>query len=596
MTAMGRLKPGVSIAQAQSAINVIAERLANQYPSADKGIFVRVVPETRSRPNPGAGNVLPAIAGLFLGLAGLVLLLVCLNVGNILLARATVRRREMTIRVALGAGRVRLVRQILTETVLLGLLGGVAGVILGTWAIRSVPSTLPSTGFPLNIDFRFDWRVLAYTVAAALCTGIIIGLWPALLAARTNLNAVLHEGGRSDSAGVRRNRAGRVLVVMQVAGSLSLLIVAAVFVRSLEHAERMYLGFDPSYVLNVVLDPHEIGYDDARTNEFYRELEEKVRATPGVQTASLAHSVPMGVFGDGRLVNVEGHPPPTGQPTPAVAFNSIDPAYFETMRIPLLRGRAFKDSDNDRASLVAIVNQTMADRFWPGEEPIGKRFSISGAAGPFVEIVGIAANGKYGSMSETAQPYFYLPLVQNHPSMRTLQVRSSVPPESLLAEVQQEVRNLAPDLPIFNAETMEQSLNGPNGYFIYRFGATMAGVMGVIGLTLAVVGVYGVVSFSTAQRVHEIGIRMALGAQRRDVLRLVLRQGLTVVFAGVIAGVVGGWALTRAMGRFTAGPSEAGPLIFGGAALLLASVALLACWIPARRAMRVDPMVALRYE
>lgn len=597
LAAMARLKPDVSIAQAQSAVNVIAGRLADQYASTDKGISVRVVPETRSRPTPDTGMVLPAVAALFLGLAGVVLVLVCMNVGNIFLARATARRREMTIRAALGAGRVRLARQILTETILLGLLGGVAGVILGAWAIRSVPSMLPSTGLPLNIDLRFDWRVLAYTVAAALCTGIIVGLWPALLAARTNLSAVLHEGGRSGSAGVSRHRVQRALVIMQVAGSLTLLIVAAVFVRSLERAERMYLGFDPSHVLNVVLDPHEIGYDEARTNKFYRDLEERIRTIPGVQTASLAHSVPMGVFGDGRLVNVEGHPLPPGQAPPLVMFNSIDPAYFDNMRIPLLRGHTFRDSDNDRAPLVAIVNQTMADRFWPGEEPIGKRFSISsGGAGPFVEIVGIAANGKYGFMSEPPQPYFYLPLEQNHPSMRTLQVRSSVPPESLLLEMRQEIQSLAPDLPVFDAETMGQSLAGANGYFIYRFGATMAGVMGLIGLTLAVVGVYGVVSFSTAQRTNELGIRMALGAQRRDVLRLVLRQGLTIVFVGVIAGLVGGWALTRIMGRFAAGPGEVGPLIFGGAALILACVALLACWIPAWRASRVDPMVALRYE
>jgi ABC-type antimicrobial peptide transport system permease subunit len=261
-----------------------------------------------------------------------------------------------------------------------------------------------------------------------------------------------------------------------------------------------------------------------------------------------------------------------------------------------LQGHAFADSDGETAPPVAIVNQTVAEKFWPGQDVIGKRFRVAGSRGPFAEIIGIAVNGKYMVMGEPPQPFFYLPLAQSYSSLRTMQIRSSVPPESLLLQLQREIRSLAPDLPIFDAETMEQILAGANGYFVFRFGATMAGVMGFIGLILAVVGVYGVMSFSMAQRTREIGIRMALGANRRDVLKLVLRQGLAIVIAGVAAGIVCGWALTRAMGRFSAGPSGAGPLIFGGAAALLLGVALLACWIPARRAMRVDPMVALRYE
>ena len=385
-------------------------------------------------------------------------------------------------------------------------------------------------------------------------------------------------------------------MVIQVAGSLALLVVAGLFVRSLDRVERTYLGFDPLHLLNVSIDPHQIGYDEARTKEFYRELEDRVRAIPGVQSASLAFNFPMGAFTNGRPIEVEGHPPPVGQQPPIVLFNQVDPAYFETMRVSLLQGRAFSNSDSETAPPVAIVNQTMAEKYWPGQNAIGKRFRIAGTAGRFAEIVGIAENGQYNIMGESPQAFFYLPLAQSYSSFRTIQIRSSVPPESLLLQVQQEIRNLAPDLPIYDAETMEQALAGANGYFVYRFGATMAGVMGAIGLILAVVGVYGVMSFSMAQRTREIGIRMALGANRRDVLKLVLRQGLTIVVAGVGAGIVCGWALTRAMGRFSAGPSGAGPVIYGGAALVLMCVALAACYIPARRAIRVDPMVALRYE
>jgi predicted permease len=596
LRAMGRLKPGVSVAQAQSVADVIAERLANQYADADKGISVRVIPEPQSRPDPDVGRMVPAVAGLFLLLAGMVLLLACLNVANILVARATVREREMAIRSALGAGRTRLMRQVFTEAILLALLGAAAGGLLGAWASRSVNSILPKSNPPFRFDFSFDWRVFAYTLGIALLTGFIVGLWPALRAGRTNLSAVLHEGGKNESAGANRHRVRSALVVIQVAGSLALLVVAGLFVRSLGRAEQTYLGFDPTHLLNVIVDPHEIGYDQARTNEFFRELEERVRALPGVQSASLAFNFPLGSFTNGRSIEVEGHPPPVGQQPPVVLFNQVDSAYFETMRVPLLRGRAFTDSDDEASPPVAIVNRTMAEKLWPGQDALGKRFRIASAPGGFAKIVGIAGDGQYMIMGEPPQPFFYLPLKQSYSSMRTLQIRSAVPPESLLLEVQREIRSLAPDLPIYDAETMEQALHGGNGYFVYRFGATMAGVMGFVGLILATVGVYGVMSFSMAQRTREIGIRLALGASGHDILRLVLREGLAIVLTGVGVGLVGGWALTRGMGRFAAGPSRAGFLIFAGAALVLSCVALAACWIPARRAMRVDPIVALRYE
>jgi putative ABC transport system permease protein len=304
----------------------------------------------------------------------------------------------------------------------------------------------------------------------------------------------------------------------------------------------------------------------------------------------------MGNYNDGRGIQIEGHPLGPGQQPPVVLFNRVDTAYFKTLRVPFLRGRLFTESDNETAPLVAIVNQAMASQFWPNEDPIGKRFSMAGPNGPFVQVVGVAADGKYAFIGWEHKPYFYVPLVQNYTSFEALHVRSSLPPESLITQVQNEVRALDPNMPISSIKTMTQSLEGANGFFIFRLGATLAGAMGILGLTLAVVGVYGVVSYAASQRTHEIGIRLALGAERGDILRLVFGQGLGLVGAGVLGGLVAAWALTRAMVNLLVGITPTDPLTFASATLFLAVVALWACYMPARRATRVDPMVALRYE
>jgi predicted permease len=593
---MGRLKPGVSLRQAQSSLNVVTERLAQQYPGTDKGVTVRVIPERLARPQPFANNIVPFIAGIFLVLAVLVLLLACMNVANILLVRATLRQREMAVRAALGASRGRLIRQLLTESILLALFGGAGGLLLGTWASGAIALLLPVSKLPVRLDFSFDWRVFVYALAAALLAGALVGVWPALRAGRADVNSVLQGGGRSDTAGVGRHRVRSVLVVAQVGGSLVLLIVAGLFARSLVRAQQANLGFDPDHVLNVVLDPKEVGYDAARTKNFYRDLESRVRALPGVQTASLAYSVPMGEVNDGSSIYVEEHPFAPGQQAPVVVYNRVDAPYFDTMRVPLLQGRAFRENDDEKAPLVAIVNKAMANQFWPNENPIGKRFSLKSATGPFAEIVGVAGDGKYVFIGWDRQSYFYVPQAQNYTSYRTLQVRSSVPPETLIAQMQREIRALDPNMPITDVRTMRESLSGGNGFFIFRIGAILAAAMGILGLTLAVVGVYGVVSFAASQRTHEIGIRMALGAGRPDILRLVLRQGLVLVMGGVLSGVLLAWALTRSMATLLVGVSPTDPLTFVTATLLLGGIGLWACYAPARRAMHLDPMVALRYE
>jgi len=597
---LGRLKPGVSFDQAQASVNVISSRLAKEYPATDKNVTVQVYREPLSRPQPLGTNVVLVAASFFLGLAALLLLLACMNVANIVLARATVRQREIGLRAALGAGRSRLIRQMLTETLLLGFLGGAGGIILGLWLNPGYVKQMPGLSFPISLDFSFDWKVFAYAFAAALFTGIFVGLWPAFRASRADLNGILQEGGRSDSGGAGRHRVRNLLVVAQVAVSLMLLIIAGLFARSIQHAGSMQLGFDPAGVLNVTMDPHEIGYDQARATEFYRRLKTRVLALPGVQSASFAYGVPMGNLSSVNLctISIEGRQLADGQSSPSIFFNNIDPDYFRTMRLPLVRGRVFTEFDNESAPLVAIVNQTMADRFWPNQDAIGKRFTVNNIAGAkqLVQIVGLAGNGKYAFIAEDPTPFFYVPLAQNFASMHALQIRSSVPPERLATRVQSEIRALAPDLPVMEVRTMQQTIEGTNGMSVFRLAGMVAAILGGIGLVLASVGVYGVVSFAAVQRTREIGIRMALGGTARDVLRLVLQQSVRLVAAGLFLGVLIAFGLTRVMRNLLIGVSPSDPLTYASVILLLSAIALVACWLPAHRATRVDPGIALRYQ
>ncbi len=595
MLVLGRMKPGVTIAQAQSRFEVISRRLAAQYPVTDKDLSVRVMDERLSRPIPYANNAFIVFSGLFLILGALVLLLACTNIANILMARASVRQREMAIRAALGGARYRLVRQMLTETMLTALLGGIAGVSLGAGLSRLASSTHLSN-LPIRLGFGFDWRVFAYALAAVVLTAMSAGLSPALRATRADVNTVLHQGGRTDASGKARHKVRGDLMAAQVAGSLMLLIVAGLFVRSLRAVERMDIGFDPNQLLNVRLNPSINNLSETQTKEFYRSLETTIRALPGVDSASLASAVPVAYVLGRESVYVEGRPVPPSQKAPDVMFNSVDAPYFETLRIRVLLGRAFTEADSETSPRVAIVNETMARQFWTGEDPVGKRFSLTSDAGPFVEIVGVARDGKYRVLAEDPQPYFYVPLAQHFTAQRTLQIRSSMPPESLASIIQREIQALGANDPIEEIQTMKESLGGTLGYFIYRVGASLAAAMGLLGLLLAVVGVYGVVSYAATQRTQELGIRMALGASRRQILVLLLKQGARLVAAGLLFGLAGAWALTRAMSSMLVGVSPSDPLTYISVAALLSSITLLACWIPARRAMRLDPMVALRYE
>ena len=593
--AFGRLRTGINLRQAQSSVDVVTARLANQFPATDRWFNVRVVPEKSARPIPHANRSFIAISALFLALASFVLLLACMNVENILLARGVSRRREMGIRAALGASRMRLVCQMLAESILLALLGGAAGLMLGVFTNRLINS-IHIQNIPLQLHSTLDWRVFAFTAATMLLAGIVVGLLPALRASSADVKTVLHDGAQRNSYGINHPGFRNFLVVAQVAGSLVLLFAAGLFVRSLLKARNFDLGFEPGHLLNVILDPHEIGYDQVHTTAFYRELKARVSTLPGVQSASLASYVPMGGYPFSRQIWVEGRAIPAGQPAPSVLSNSIDPPYLQTMRITLLRGRNFTAADDETAPRVAMINETMARRFWPQVDPVGQRFRMDDITGPVIEIVGITVNGKYKSIGEDTQPFLYIPLAQDFTSKLALQIRSSGPPEALITPVKEQVTRLAPDLTPLDIETMNQLLEGALGFFGYRLAATLAAALGLIGLILATVGVYGVVSFAASQRTQEFGVRMALGATSRDILNLIWLQGVRLVISGVAIGTAAAWAFGRVMTHVISGISAGDPVAYIAVAILLATVGFVACWIPARRATRVDPTIALRYE
>lgn len=590
----GRLRAGDGVRQGQASLDVIARRLAQQYPDTNGNVDVRIVPEVRARPEPSYAQLNPLIAGVFLALAGLVLLAACVNVTNLLFVRANARQKELAVRAALGAGRSRLVRQWFTESLLLALLGGVTGVLLGVWVSDLIATIrLPTDMIPVRFDFPFDWRGFAFAALLVVLTTLLVGTLPALRASRTELTDALREGGRTQATG--RHRLRNTLVVAQVAVSLVLAIVSGLFVRSLGNARQLDLGFRPEGVLNVSMNPAQQGYDEARGRAFFRELKERVRSLPGAQSASWAFAVPLGYFMTCDDVDVEGRPVAKDELRPRASCNFIDPDYFDTMRVTLLRGRGITEHDTHDSRRVAVINETMANQLWPDQEPLGKRFSFTGPDGPWVEVVGLAKNGKYDFIFEDPTMYFYAPIEQNYRSARTLHVRvTGAPPSSLGLAVQKEVRALDADLPVYDVQTMTESLQGGNGFFLLKAGAGVAAALGALGLVLAMIGVYGVASSAASQRTHEIGIRMALGADQRDILRLVLQQGFVFVLAGLGMGVLVSLALARFIGRLLLGIAGHDPLTFGGVSLLLGAVALVACWIPARRAARIGPMVALK--
>ncbi len=596
MRVLAHLKPGVTIVQARTALQVIADRLEKEYPDTDKGLRMDVIPEKLARPEASTASMWPIVATVFLGLVGLILIVTCVNVTNLLFARASTRAKEMAIRAALGAGRIRMFRQLLTESLLLSALGGAGGAALGIWIMKWIETVRLPGDFPLRTDLPFDWRMFAYVASIAIIAGLFAGLTPAWRASRMDLNVTLHESGRNLTGGAGQNRIRNVLVVAQAAGSLVVLIMAGLFLRSLEQAQKMNLGFKSEHAFNFTMDVSELGYDEQRGANFYRDVRERVRNLPGVTSASFAYSVPLGYYSHGAATWKAGEEGLPESEVPRLGYNEVSPDYFQTMGIELVEGRAIEEQDQANSHRVAVINETMAQDLWPKQDPIGQHFRFGKNDSAESEVVGVVRDSKYNFIAEAPRRHFYVPLSQNYTSVRVLQVRSDLPPGTLVRAIEDQIHAIDPSLPVFDVMSMSDSLQGGNGYFLLRIAAIFGGGLGALGLLLAVVGVYGVISYAVSQRIHEIGIRMALGAQRENILSLVLSHGLKLVLIGLGVGLAISLAAARVVANLLVNTGAFDPVAYAVATSLLVGVAAIACYIPARRAMRVDPLVALRYE
>jgi predicted permease len=461
-------------------------------------------------------------------------------------------------------------------------------------ASRAMSSVNLGTSFSFVLDFRFDWRVFAFAFGIALLTGVLAGIVPAVRASRTNLSTMLHDGERSMTR--RRQRMRSVLVVAQVAGSLALLVVAGLFTRSLGNVHMADLGFEPQHVMNFTMDPRGIGFSDAQSRDFYQQLLVRESAVPGVQFAALAATVPMGEVGLGGSIEIEGRPVSSGQPHDSANDNFVSPQYFDVMRIPLLRGRGITDGDKLNTQRVAVINETMAQKYWPKEDPVGRRFKVLDGPKETFEVVGVVKNSKTGGLTDPPEPFFYAPITQHDSTLATLQVRAAGAAESIAQDTERTIQSIAPTMPVYGVQTMSEAMKGVGGLFLFKAGAVLAAALGILGLILATVGVYGVVSYTAAQRTREIGIRMALGARPAEVLRMVCRQGMIIIGAGLVIGLAAALAIGRVVGSFLIGIGGSDPITYIIVTMALSMIGITACYLPARRAAMVDPMVALRHE
>jgi len=593
---LARLRPGVGIAQAQAAFDVIAAQLYAAYPQEWRTIRgagrpVSVVAERDARLHPDLTGPVAGFMAVLLVVVGLVLLTACANVANLLLARGAARSREIGVRLALGSGRARLVRQLLTENVLIAASGGVFGVLVAWWLMRVLTSFKPPVPIPLAIDLRLDTSVLIFTLTLSVLTGLIFGLAPAWHASKTDIVPVL-----KDEAALGRTRRSRLrgaFVVAQVACSMFLLVGAGLFVRSLLSARAIDAGFDPSNMIVMMVVPELQGYDQARGRSLYDNMLARVAAVPGVQSATLAESVPLSIGGSRRGTAIEGYQAQPGEDT-ETSYNVVGPQYFETMRIPMVRGRAFTDADRAGAPPVVIVNEAFARRYWPNADPIGKRLSAHGSGGPFREVVGVTRTGKYNTLGEEPRPFYYLPLWQEYQGTVTLHVKTAGDPRALIGSVREAIRAVDPNVPVVDVKTMDEQMLV--ALLPARLAGTLLGAFGLLALLLASVGIYGVMAYSVVQRTREIGVRRALGAQTNNLLRLLLGEGMRLAAIGFAIGLAAALALTRFVSSLLYGVTPTDPLTFVGALGVLTLAVVVACYIPALRALRVDPVTALRYE
>jgi predicted permease len=594
---LGRLRPGVSLDQARAAMAVKAAALARQYPDTNKDVSLYIVPETSARPEPSTGPWFRVAAGAFTLLAALLLVITSANIANMLLARAAARGREVAIRAAIGARRGRLVRQLLTEGVVLAAIGGGVAVPF-TWLVtgaftRGVGSF--SGDIPLRLDLAFDWRVLAVATVVACASGIVAGLAPAVFAFRADMNALLKTGGRTHAAGVERSRLRRTLIVGQVAFSLALLVTGGLFMKSLERARHLDFGFRADHLLLADVHPGLNGYDTAQRLAFYRRVRERVASLPQVRSAAWASTVPFQPDVSDTKVFVEGRGAATPGAAPMSFLVRVSPGYFETADVRVVAGRAFTERDDSARPEVMLVNQTLARQLWPGEEPVGRRVRLSND-GPAVEVIGVVRDGKYLFVWENARPMIFRPIEQEPTGAAVLVVRTAGEPLDVASDLRRTIRDADPDVLVSGVRSMASHLDQGNAFIIFRMGAILSGFFGVMGLLLASVGLYGVIAYHVAQREHEIGVRVALGAQARTIVGQVLGHAVRLAAIGAVVGIVLTAAVARLVGPLLLGVSPFDPATYGGVALLLIAVALVSAFVPAWRAVSIDPIECLRAE
>jgi len=585
---VARLRPGVTLEGAQAELATIASRLEQQYPETNTGLGVRLV----SLHEDLVGRVRPALLVL-LGAVGCVLLIACANVANLLLARAASRAREMAIRTALGASRWRVIRQLLTESLLLSLVGGGVGLLLALWGIDLLVGVSPAD-IPRARDIGLDGRVLGFTVMVSVLTGVFFGLAPALQASKTNLNESLKEGSRGSTEGLRSNRVRSLLIVSEVALSLVLLVGAGLLIKSFLRLQGVNPGFESENVLTVNLSLPRLKYPEPeRQKIFFREALARFKSVPGVESVGAVNILPLSGNDRSNTFTIAGQPKPVPGQEPDAASRVISPDYFSALGIPLRRGRAFTERDTETAPLVLVVNETFARRFFPGAEPLGQRIVLDDDK--MREIVGVVGDVRHEGLDAPAEPEYYMPYLQTPERSMTFVARTSLNnPTALGGALRDVLKGMDKDLYIPGTKTMDELRAASVAE--RRFSTLLLAVFAGVALLLAVVGIYGVTAYSVTRRTHEIGLRIALGAQAADVLKLVVGQGMFLALVGVAVGLAASFALTRVMANLLYEVSATDPLIFAGIALLLTAIAFIACYLPARRATKVDPMIALRYE